>query len=197
MSSRQDVPYKFTVIDNPKTVNAFALPGGHMYIYTGLMKLCQNEAQLASVMAHEIGHVAGHHHGESLTRQYGYSLLIGAILGDHSSEGADVLAQILGTVGELRFSRVQESEADRMGMDMLWRAGYKPDAMITFMEHMLQYEQAQGGGQPAFKFLSSHPATSERIAALQSLVQQYPADLRATSPVYAERYKANVLDRLK
>lgn len=196
-SPRQDVPYEFTVIDNPETVNAFALPGGHMYIYTGLMKLCENEAQLASVMAHEIGHVAGHHHGESLTRQYGYSMLIGFILGDHSSQGAEMAAQLLGTVGELRFSRGQESEADRLGLDMLWRAGYKPDAMVAFMERMLENEQEQGRGRPALQFLSSHPATADRIAALQTLVAQYPADLRATSPVYAERYQQNVLNRLK
>jgi len=196
-SPRQDVPYTFTVIDNPETVNAFALPGGHMYIYTGLMKLCENEAQLASVMAHEIGHVAAHHHGESLTRQYGYSVLIGFILGDRSSQGAELAAQIAGTIGELRFSRSQESESDRLGMDMLWRAGYKPEAMVAFMENMLQNEEQQGRARPAFKFLSSHPATSERIALLKSLVQQYPAGLRAASPVYAERYKAKVLDRLE
>ncbi len=197
ISPRQDVPYQFTVIDSPDTVNAFALPGGHMYIYTGLMKLCQNEAQLASVMAHEIGHVAGHHHGESLTRQYGYSMLIGFILGDRTSQGAEVAAQLIGTIGELRFSRGQETESDRIGMDMLWRAGYNPEAMVTFMERMLQNEQQQGRAQPALKFLSSHPATAERIAALQALVAQYPADLRTTSPVYAERYQEKVLNRLK
>lgn len=197
VSPRQDVPYKFTVIDDPKTVNAFALPGGHMYIYTGLMKLCENEAQLASVMAHEIGHVACHHHGESLTRQYEYSMLVNAILGNKSSEGADMAAQIIGSLGELHFSRVQESEADRVGMDILWRAGYKPEAMVTFMQRMMQTEGEQGSRIFAPKFLSSHPATADRVARLQALVQQYPADLRAKSPVYAERYKEKVLDRLK
>jgi predicted Zn-dependent protease len=197
MSPRQDVTYKFTVIDNPETVNAFALPGGHMYIYTGLMKLCENEAQLASVMAHEIGHVAEHHHGESMTRQMGYEFLLSLILGDSSSTGAEVGAQLLAAWNESRYSRTQENESDRVGMDLLWRAGYKPEAMVTFMENMLRNEQQQGRARPAVKFLSSHPATSERIAQLKFLVQQYPADLRATSPVYAERYKANVLDRLK
>lgn len=196
-SPRQDVPYTFTVIDNPDTVNAFALPGGRMYIYTGLMKICDNEAQLASVMAHEIGHVAEHHHGESLTRQYGYSMLIGLILGDSSPQGAQIAAQIAGTVTELRFSRAQENESDRVGMDILWRAGYQPDAMVVFMERMLQTEGGQGRGRPMLEFLSSHPATTERIAYLRTLVQQYPYDVRVASPVYAERYKVNVLDRLK
>jgi len=196
-SPRTDVPYKFTVIDNPKTVNAFALPGGHMYIYTGLMKLCSNEAELASVMGHEIAHVAAHHHGESYTRQYGISLIESFILGDNPSANAELMAQILSTVGETKFSRTQENEADRMGMDFLWRAGYKPDAMVSFMEKMNATEQKEGRTPGVLKFLSSHPPTPERIAALQAEEQQYPADLRAKSPVYAERYQDKVLKRLK
>ncbi|MFA6240290.1 MAG: M48 family metallopeptidase [Candidatus Hydrogenedentales bacterium] len=195
-SPRTDVPYKFTVIDNPKTVNAFALPGGHMYIYTGLMKLCSNEAELASVMGHEIAHVAAHHHGESMTRQYGYSFIASLILGDSPSANAELMAQIMATLGESKFSRTQENEADRMGMDFLWRAGYKPDAMVSFMEKMGATEK-QGGGAGVLKFISSHPPTPERIAALQALEQQYPADIRAKSPVYAERYQEKVLKRLK
>lgn len=197
LSPRTDVPYKFTVIDNPETINAFALPGGHMYIYTGLLKLCDNEAQLASVMGHEIGHVAAKHHGESVTRQYGYSILMGIILGDKSSQGAQVLAQLVGTAGEMRFSRVQEHEADRLGMDLLWRAGYQPESMAAFMQKMQQIEQEKGGGRAPLPFFSSHPATADRITNLQNLALQYPADLRANSPTYTERYQEKVLGRLK
>ncbi|MBX7257601.1 MAG: M48 family metalloprotease [Candidatus Hydrogenedentes bacterium] len=194
-SPRTDVPYKFTVIDNPKTVNAFALPGGHMYIYTGLMKLCANEAELASVMGHEIAHVAAHHHGESMTRQYGYSLIASLILGDSPSANAELMAQIVGSLGESKFSRTQENEADRMGMDFLFRAGYKPEAMVTFMEKM-NASEGGGSGGGLLKYLSSHPPTPERIAALQAQEQQYPADLRASSAAYPERYWDNVLKRL-
>jgi predicted Zn-dependent protease len=197
-SPRQDVPYEFTVIDNPEVVNAFALPGGHMYVYTGLMTMCDNEAQLASVMAHEIGHVAAKHHGETLTRQMGYQVLADIVLGRNSPQGAQALAQLVGNAAAMHFSREQEREADRLGMDFLFRAGYKPEAMVDFMRKLAQYEQEQGGGpQPRFlQFLASHPATVDRIASLDALVQTYPLNLRNQSPTYFERYKANVLDRL-
>ncbi|NUM53319.1 MAG: M48 family metalloprotease [Candidatus Hydrogenedentes bacterium] len=198
-SPRQDVPYAFTVIDNPEVVNAFALPGGHMYIYTGLMKICDNEAQLASVMAHEIGHVAAKHHGETLTRQMGYQVLADLILGPSSPQRQRALAQLATNAVAMHFSRDQEHESDRIGMDILFRAGYKPEAMVDFMRKMAQYEQENGGGrQPRFlQFFASHPATTDRIANLDALVQRYPLDLRNQSPTYFDRYKANVLDVLR
>ena len=198
-SPRKDVPYEFTVIDNAEVVNAFALPGGHMYAYTGLMKMCDNEAQLASVMAHEIGHVAAKHHGETVTRQMGYQVIADIILGKSSPQRAQALAQLAANAAAMHFSREQEREADRLGMDFLFRAGYKPEAMVDFMRKLAQYEQAQGAGpQPRFlQFFASHPATVERIASLDALVQTYPLDLRNQSPTYFDRYKANVLDVLK
>ncbi len=198
-SPRQDVPYEFTVIDNPEVVNAFALPGGHMYVYTGLMTMCDNEAQLASVMAHEIGHVAAKHHGETLTREFMIDRVRSLIVGRFDSAGAAAGTQVLGQVFSLQFSQAQEREADRLGMDFLFRAGYKPEAMVDFMRKLAQYEQEQGGGsQPRFlRFLASHPATADRIASLDALVQTYPLELRNQSPTYFERYKANALDKLK
>ncbi len=198
-SARQDVPYEFTVIDNPDIVNAFALPGGHMYIYTGLLKMCDNEAQLASVMAHEIGHVAAYHHGETLTRQMNTELIQSILVGNSRSELAKAGLQIAGATGAMWFSRAQEREADKLGMDYLFRAGYKPEAMVDFMQKLAQYEQQQGGSpQPGFlKFFASHPATADRIANLNTLMLQYPLDMRNANQNYFDRYKANVLDKLK
>jgi predicted Zn-dependent protease len=204
-SPRQDVPYAFTVIDNPEMVNAFALPGGHMYIYTGLMKMCDNEAQLASVMAHEIGHVAAKHHGEALSREMLMEQVRTVILGPNAGAGTVAGAQLFGKLVSLKFSRVQEQEADRLGMDMLFRAGYKPEAMVDFMRKLAQYEQEQGGGArqvgPGLRFLmnltASHPATADRIAYLESLLQAYPLNLRNQSPTYFDRYQANVVKVLQ
>ena len=198
-SPRQDVPYEFTVIDNPEIVNAFALPGGHMYIYTGLMMMCDNEAELASVMAHEIGHVAAKHHGETLTRQMGYQALADIILGRNASQGVQAVSQLAANAAAMSFSRAQEREADRLGMDFLFRAGYKPEPMVDFMRKLAQLEQEQGEGrQPRFlQFMASHPATEERIASLDAFVQTYPLDLRNQSPTYFDRYKVNVVDKLK
>lgn len=193
---RQDVPYVFTVIDNPTTVNAFALPGGHMYVYTGLMKLCENEAELASVMAHEIAHVAGHHHGEAMTRQYGMELVMSVLLGENPRMGAQIVGQLIGTAGAMRYSRQHEYEADSMGVDLLFRSGYKPEAMVSFMEKMLANE---GGGRSGMlnQVLASHPETANRIENLRTLTMQYPLDDRLAAPVYAERYQSEVLSKLK
>lgn len=197
-SPRRDVPYSFVVIDKPEVVNAFALPGGRMYVYTGLMKMCDNEAQLASVMAHEIGHVAGKHHGEALTRQYTYEFLADLLLGQNSPERNKVFAQMAANIWNLNYSRDQENEADRLGIDMLFRAGYKPEAAADFMRKLAQYEAEQGGGrQPRFlQFFASHPATESRVANLDLLAQRYPQNLRNESPTYFDRYKHNVLDVL-
>lgn len=196
VSSRQGVPYSFKVIDNPDTVNAFALPGGNMYFYTGLMKLCANEAELAAVMAHEMGHVAAEHHGRSMTRQYGYNLIAGVILGGEPAASAELVAGLIGTTVTMRFSREQEREADALGMEFLFRAGYNPGAMLTFMKKMQAEERKNGGGNwlPIF---ASHPPTQERLQLLKTLEQRYPQDLVANSPVYAERYRTTVLSRLK
>jgi predicted Zn-dependent protease len=191
VSSRQDVTYTFKVIDAPDTVNAFALPGGYMYIYTGLLQICDNEAELAGVMAHEIGHVAAHHHGEMLTRQYGMQLIASWLLGEDPSALAQVAASLIGTGIESRYSRQQEYEADTLGMEFLFRAGYKPDAMLTFMDKMMAEDEKSGRTRP-LPIFSSHPPTAERKRTLQHLVNQYPPDMRSGSPVYADRYKAKV-----
>jgi len=195
VASRQDVPYTFKVVDAADTVNAFALPGGNMYIYTGLMKLCEDEAELAAVMAHEIGHVAGHHHGESMTRMYGYELITRILLGNAASERAQLVTGLVGQAVTSRYSREQEREADKLGMEFLFRAGYPPDAMISLMNKMRSEEGKEGGGRwlPIF---ASHPPTTERLHLLHSLLAQYPPDLVAASPRYADRYRDGALARL-
>ncbi|GMW02531.1 MAG: hypothetical protein AMXMBFR84_36670 [Candidatus Hydrogenedentota bacterium] len=196
VSPRQNVEYRFTVIEKDE-LNAFALPGGHMYIYTGLLKLCQNEAELASVMGHEIAHVAAEHHGESIARQQQLELLIAAA--NAALEGKPIGqagAQIIGGMATLKFSRDQEREADKLGMDVLFRAGYNPDAMVSFMSRMLEQEQSGGGSMP-FALLSSHPLTQNRIVLLQQLAAQFPADMKTQGTLGEERYRQTVLNRFK
>lgn len=195
-SPRQDVQYTFKVIDSPKNVNAFALPGGYMYVYSGLMKLCDNEAELASVMAHEIAHVAGHHHGESMTRQFGYNLVMSIILGEDAHALAVLGAELLGTAGAMHYSRGHEREADYLGMDMLFRAGYNPEAMLSFLEKMIDADSKQGGRR-SLPIFASHPPTEERVQRLGSLVLQYPQPPPGVDGLYAERYGREVLEVLQ
>jgi predicted Zn-dependent protease len=195
-SARQDVPYKFTVIDNPDVVNAFALPGGHMYVYTGLILLCRSEGELASVMGHEIGHVAGHHHGESLTRTMGAQLLVDLFLGPEAQPTHQQIAGLLANTVQMKFGRGQELESDRQGMRMLVQAGYNPASMVAFMENMLQHEVASGGARP-LPFLSSHPATARRVEELKLLLAEYPPEVQVDLNLLERDYVGQVQSRAR
>ncbi len=186
---RQDVPYGFTVIDAPDTVNAFALPGGYMYIYTGLMKICENEAELAAVMAHEIAHVSAKHHGEMMTRQTGMEVISAIALGENPGAAASLAKQLFTKGISARYSRSQEREADSLGMDILYKAGYPPEAMVSFMNKLLEVDQKSGGGR-ALPLFATHPSPEERVDLLQTLMQQYPAEVRSYEE---DRYFEQVL----
>ncbi|UCD58366.1 MAG: M48 family metalloprotease, partial [Candidatus Hydrogenedentota bacterium] len=121
-SDRRDVPYSFKIIDNDKDVNAFALPGGPVYVYTGLLKHAENEAELASVLGHEVAHIAARHSAEQLTRAFGYSLLATIVLGEDPAAAAAMASDIIGSLGMLKFSRDDEIESDRLGVHYMFRA---------------------------------------------------------------------------
>jgi len=196
VAPRKDVTYSFEVVNNPDVVNAFSLPGGFMYIYTGLMKICTNEAELASVMGHEMGHVAGRHHGESMTRQYGYDMLMSVLLGKKPGGAGQMVKELLNVVRANRFSRENEREADEVGMEILFCAGYDPEAMLTFMNKLLDIERREGRTN-LLPIFASHPATQERMRRLAYLVNKYPPDMRANSPRYQDRYEKEILSRLE
>ena len=155
-SDRPDLPYTFQVVrDN--SINAFATMGGFVYLHTGLIKTADNEAELASVIAHEIGHIVGRH---SITQLRNTALAQGLL----SAAGLETKTWVQLAVNlaySLPNSRKDELEADRLGLTNLARAGYEPTAMISFMQKLTQ----QGGSTPTI--LSTHPATSDRIVALQ------------------------------
>ena len=155
-SDRPDLPYTFQVVrDN--SINAFATMGGFVYLHTGLIKTADNEAELASVIAHEIGHIVGRH---SITQLRNTALAQGLL----SAAGLDTKTWVqlgVNLAYNLPNSRKDELEADRLGLTNLARAGYEPTAMISFMQKLTQ----QGGSTPTI--LSTHPATGDRILALQ------------------------------
>jgi len=173
VSPRRDVIYTFKVIDAPNTVNAFALPGGPIYVYTGLMDLCASDAELAAVLAHEIAHIAARHHGEMMTRQVGMQVISDVILGQNPHAAAQIASQLFAAGVSARYSRVQEREADSLGMDILYRAGYPPDAMISFMFRLMEYDRSLGGRR-SLPIFATHPAPEERIQLLQELRRRYP-----------------------
>lgn len=146
-------------------VNAFALPGGKVGVYTGIFKVARNPDQLAAVIAHEIGHVVSHHHNERITRKMGAQAglgILGALAGDSLPAGGRLAAFGTQTFFILPNSRDQEEEADVVGQQLMARAGFDPRQAVALWQNMLR----EGGGRPP-EMLSTHPDPQSRIGALR------------------------------
>jgi len=155
VSSRSDLPYTFQVVNNPE-INAFATMGGFIYLNTGLIKKASNEAELASVMAHEIGHVVARHSQKQMRQQAVTQGLLSAAGLDKTKAVQLGVALAL----DLPYSRKDEYEADDLGLQILYDAGYAPGAMVNFMTKLGQL----GGKTPTL--LSTHPNGGDRAVAL-------------------------------
>lgn len=166
--------YQFTLVDS-KDINAWCMPGGKVAIYSGILPVTQNDAGLATVMGHEIAHAIAQHSAErfsQMTLAQGGGAVIGAAVGGRSQGTQNTIGQIYGIGGQLamlKYSRKQESEADRLGLIFMAMAGYNPDNAVAFWQRMASAKQ--GGGAPP-EFLSSHPSDASRIAAIQELLPE-------------------------
>ena len=165
-SDRPTSPYTFQVVDDD-SVNAFATMGGYVYINTGLMKRAENEAELASVIGHEIGHIVGRHAIKQM-REKAISQGVLSAAGLDSSQAVQIGVELALSRPN---SRGDELEADRFGLENIKKSGYAPSGMVSFMEKLLQ----RGSSSPTF--LSTHPATSERIKLLQNSIDSRTANL--------------------
>jgi len=177
-AERQDIEYVFNVIDAPDQINAFAIPGGWIYIFTGLLKEMQTEAELAAVLAHEVGHIAERHSMEQLTRQFGFSIVVNALLGEEAAAWQAILAQASSGLLMLRFSRDDERQADELGVQYIYAAGY-----------MQEYEPSK-----VEQWLSTHPISSERIRLVKEQIEEQ--NLQTTGTVGREGYQ-NMIRRLR
>ena len=160
--------WEFVVFDS-KEANAFCLPGGKVGVYTGILQVTKNEAGLATVIGHEVAHAVARHGGERISQalllQTGESLLGKAIsTADPKIQTATLLAYGVGaTVGvQLPYSRLQESEADHIGLIYMARAGYDPREAIAFWQRFAEYNRAQGSANVP-TFLRTHPLDEKRI----------------------------------
>jgi len=163
-----DRPWDYVVFDNP-TPNAFVLPGGHVGVNSGLVKLVDNDDQLAAVLGHEAAHVVARHAAEraSQTTATQLALAVAQAAAGGSSRTGQAISSFGGAGAQLGillpFSRKHELEADRLGVDYMQRAGYRPRQAVVLWRKM----QAQGGSS-APQFASTHPSDATRIAALES-----------------------------
>lgn len=172
----QNSPWKFQfhLLADSKTVNAFALPGGQIFITLGLLDKLQTEAQLAGVLSHEMGHVIERHTAEQMAKnQLGQSLAIavGTAASDQSSN-AYVIASVVNQVIQLRYSREDESEADIWGVKLLVQAGYNPRAMIEVMKIL----KAAGDKTSSMEIFQTHPNPDLRISQLEEYLSKNPPD---------------------
>ena len=165
---RPGVEYQVTVIDDPKQINAFAIPGGYVYVYSGLLKAAGNEAELAGVMAHEIGHVVGRHSANQLAAQYGIELLTQLALGEEGGQLREMAAGLAGAGAMARFSRDDEREADEYGFKYLAACGYDPRALLTFFTKLEQLEKSRPSDLE--RLFATHPPTPERIALIERMI---------------------------
>lgn len=176
-TEREDVQYKFYVIDSPM-VNAFALPGGYIYVSRGLLTLANSEAELAAVLGHEIGHVTARHAAARMSQ--GFVVGLGAaVLGAAVGGSAGQVANLGSNLYISSYSRGQEHQSDELGVRYLARAGYDPRAMAEFLRSLDAQSKLEaketGRGSTGFNYFSTHPLTAERVSEAAAEAANYPS----------------------
>jgi beta-barrel assembly-enhancing protease len=182
-SDRPNLPYTFQIVEDD-AINAFATLGGFVYVHTGLLKTADNEAELASVMAHEIGHIGGRHLVKQMRQKAFASGLASAAGLDRNTAVAIGVDLALNRPR----SRQDEFDADKRGLRTLTRTGYAQSAMISFMQKLLKK-----GSVPTF--LSTHPGTGDRITALKSAINAQPSN--GSEGLDNATYKARIRSLLR
>lgn len=177
--------YQVTVINRNDVVNAFATPGGYIYVYTGLLKFIDNEATLAGVLAHEIAHCERRHATQRLTKAYGVSLLLDVVLGKNPSKTEEIAANLLVGLAFLKNSRDDEYEADEYAYEYLKSTSWYPGALIFFFDKIKQNE----GSTFLDVLLSTHPLSQDRIDKLNNMIQRDKLPAPAEENLFQNRYQ--------
>ena len=174
ITGQKNYKWEFFVIDNPKEANAFCLPGGKVFVYSGLFKYIANDAELAAVLGHEIGHALARHGAERMSSgilaQTGGEVLQSVMVGRGNPQNTAMVMEAFGIGTQLGVmlphSRTQEYEADHIGLVLMAKAGYNPQSALTFWNKFAK------SGQTPPEYLSSHPAPANRIATIKKLIPQ-------------------------
>jgi predicted Zn-dependent protease len=172
-AAKSPYPFEFHLLRDTRTINAFALPGGQVFITAALLGKMNSEAQLAGVFGHEIGHVVGRHGAEHLAKQQLGSSLINAVGiaasgGDDGGQSAAAIASAVNNLVDLKYGRKDETESDKFGLQYMIQAGYDPRGILEVMQILAQ--AGKGGRQP--EFLSSHPDPGNRFENLQAMIKR-------------------------
>lgn len=182
---RNTFKYQVTIISDDKTVNAFATPGGFIYVYTGLLKFIDNEATLAGVLAHEVAHCERRHATQRLTKAYGVGILLDIVLGKNPSKLEEIAANLLVGLAFLKNSRDDEYEADDYAYEYLKSTVWYPGALIFFFDKVKQNE----GSSFLEVLLSTHPLSQDRIDKLNKKIQNDQLPPPSENNLFQARYQ--------
>src|SRR5262249_39276019 len=175
-SGRSNIKYQFKIVDSPE-VNAFALPGGFIYVNRGLIEAATSESELAGCLAHEVNHVVARHSAQQIQRakmtQVGTDLL-GSVTGGGGLKGqvSQIATQMVTNGAFMKFSRDHEREADRLGAQTMYDAGYDPRGMISLFEKLKHLKKKTPNAVD--KFFASPPPPAERIDNVSTLIAEFP-----------------------
>jgi beta-barrel assembly-enhancing protease len=193
--------YELDFVKNDSLLNAFAIPGGHIYVYTGLLKYLDSEAALAGVLAHEIAHAEKRHATSRMTKAYGIAMIQNLVLGNNASETSQLIAGALGQGVILKNSRDDEDQSDEFSIQYLRSTKYYPGAVKFFFEKMRDDGKIERGGSGIAVFLSTHPDPIERIASAESRIKALGLENKTYKStgagIFKTEYKKNILDKLK
>jgi len=187
--AERPLPYEFTLVSS-KVANAFALPGGKIFITAGLMRQMTNERQLAAVLGHETAHAAAGHNVQGLQRQMGADLLIriaAKVAGEDKAETAAAATEVVSSMVALNYSRNDEYEADEIGIRYMSKAGYNPWGMVELLTVLQNLSESDPG--LLGEFFQTHPLTSKRIETAQEIIRDNE-DYASFSPDSADPHNA-------
>jgi predicted Zn-dependent protease len=161
--------FQFHLLGDPQTVNAFALPGGQVFITAGLYDKLTTEGELAGVLGHEVGHVIHRHSAEQMAHQDFYNSIVMAAGVASNDQRTAALANYVAQLRSLKFSRNDELEADQWGLEVMTKAGYDPREMLRVMDVLKQLERSGAGSE----MMSTHPLASSRIERIDAYLQEH------------------------
>lgn len=170
-SKRNNIPYTFHVVDSEE-INAYAVPGGFIYINLGLIRAVETESELAFVIGHEIGHIVGQHSMKRLTQVYGLEILKQIILDEDSSKLTKLVADILAAGLLFRYSRDNERESDFYGVNNVYDTNISPEGGVRFFETLQKLQRRKPTALE--KLISTHPIHSERITNVRNQINDLP-----------------------
>lgn len=193
--------YNLEIIKNDTILNAFAVPGGPVYVYTGLLKYLDSEAALAGVLGHEIAHAERRHATNRMTKQMGIQMLSQLVLGQNPSQTAMIVSNLFTGMTLLANSRADEDESDQVSMKYLQATKFYPGAVKFFFEKMRDDGKVEKGGQGIAVFLSTHPDPIARIASADQRLKAAGIEVKtykaAGAGIFKDEYKKNILSQLR